>query len=66
MDKFKDLQTGDLVRFSDIYIHDKLSVSGQGNVYGFGRFDRTELVWVDTRESDGHIWAVPYEKIIKI
>lgn len=66
MDKFEDLQIGDQVSFSGIYVHDKLRASGQGKVYGFGRFDQTDLVWVDTRESDGRMWAVPYEKIIKI
>lgn len=30
MDKFKDLQIGDQVSFSDIYVHDKLRASGQG------------------------------------
>ena len=65
MDKLKDLQIGDQVKFSNIYVHDKLRASGQGKVYGFGRLVRTELVWVDTRESDGRMWAVPYEKIVK-
>lgn len=63
-DEYKDLKIGDFVRFSDHYICDGKVISGEGEVFGFGRFDHTDLVWIRTEE--GSYEAVPYGKVEKI
>ncbi len=60
---FKDLKVGDQVRFENVDILNE-KLSGEGKVYGFGRFAFTDLVWV-TMEN-GYMAAVPYEEIQKI
>lgn len=62
-DYLHDLKRGDHVKFENVYEHDKLNISGQGIVAGFGRFGITDLVWVDT-EDGGHK-GIPYHEIIK-
>lgn len=64
MKTYKDLKEGDIVRYEDVYIHSKLSISGQGPIIGFGTFGFTPLVWVG--KEDGGAAAIPYEEIIKV
>lgn len=64
LDTFKDLKRGDIVKFEDVYIHDKLTVSGYGDIYGFGRFSFTDLVWIT--QENGEMIAAPYEKVTKL
>lgn len=62
---YKDLAAGDKVKYKDIYIHDKMRISGTGtveNICSNPGFYTT--VWV--RGEDGALKGVPIEKVRKI
>lgn len=63
-DTYKDLKKGDVVRYEDVYIHPKLSISGEGPIIGFGEFGFKTFVWV--AKPEGGAAAIPYEEIIKV
>ncbi len=63
LNEFKDLKVGDPVKFHNVD-HSGMKISGQGNVYGFGRIGFTDIVWVSLE--DGYTRGVPYEEIKKI
>ncbi|MXP77262.1 hypothetical protein GN277_18330 [Lachnospiraceae bacterium WCA-9-b2] len=63
LNEFKDLKRGDLVGFSNVQDFGK-KISGQGNVYGFGRIGFTDIVWVSM--ADGYTRGLPYEEIKKL
>lgn len=64
MEMFKELRKGDRVRYEDVYVHDKLRITGEGEIEGFGRFDCTDIVWV--KKENGGVAGIPREKVIKI
>lgn len=63
LNEFKDLKVGDAIKFHNV---DRFGakLSGQGDVYGFGRIGSTDIVWVSLE--DGYIRGVPYEEAKKI
>lgn len=63
LNKFKDLKVGDSVKFHNVD-HFEGKISGQGNVYGFGRIGFTDMVWVSME--DGYIRGIPYKEIKRI
>lgn len=62
LESYKDLKIGDTVEFKDVYIHDKLNISGQGKVIGFGEHAHVMFVWVET---EAGVKGVAYQYIKK-
>lgn len=64
MDEFKDLKVGDAVRYENVYVHDGLRITGQGKVFGFGKFGFTDIVWI--KMESGEMRGIAYEEVIKL
>ena len=62
MEEYKDIRIGDRVEYEDVYIDDRRSISGEGEVMGFGEFGHTSLIWV---EGTNGLKAIHYEEIRK-
>lgn len=43
-DKLKDLRRGDLVKYQNVRTPDGKTLSGHGEIFGFGRFGETDIV----------------------
>lgn len=47
MQEYKDIRIGDHVEYEDVYVDDRRSISGEGEVIGFGVFGNKQLIWVE-------------------
>lgn len=63
-DTFKDLKKGDRVKFEDVVDGAGRRISGEGKVYGFGKFGGKDLVWF--LDDDGELHNVLYEEVRKV
>lgn len=62
MQEYKDIRIGDHVKHEDVYVDDRRSISGEGEVIGFGVFGNKQLIWV---EGTNGLKAIHYEEIRK-
>lgn len=62
--ELKDLKVGDRVTYNDVYIHDKLRVSGEGVIFGFSKVYTIDCVWIAS--DNGEIQSIAYENIKKL
>lgn len=63
-DKLKDLRRGDFVKYQNVKQPDGKTISGHGEVFGFGRFGETDIVWIS--HENGELKGIPYEEVKKI
>lgn len=61
--RHKDLKIGDRVRYENVRAAGG-TLSGEGEVIGFGRFGETDLVWI--KKEDGSFRGAPYETVTKL
>lgn len=64
MDELKDLKVGDAVRFENVYVHDGLRITGEGKVFGFGKFGTTDIVWIKMKTGEKR--GIAYEAVSKL
>lgn len=62
--EFKDLKIGDRVEYKDVYVHDNLTISGEGEVYGFSKAGFADWVWIAL--DNGERVSMAYENVRKI
>lgn len=62
--EFKDLKVGDHVEYKDVRVHDELSISGEGEIFGFSEAGFVDWVWIIL--DSGDIVSIAYEEIRKI
>lgn len=63
-DKLKDLRRGDFVKYQNAKQPDGKTISGHGEIFGFGRFGETDIVWIS--HGNGELKGIPYEEVKKI
>lgn len=63
-DEFKDLRRGDFVKYQNVKWMDGKTISGHGEIFGFGRFGETDIVWIS--HENGELKGIPYEVVKKI
>ena len=63
-DKMKDLRRGDLVKYENVKKPDGKTISGHGEISGFGKFGETDVVWIS--HENGEFRGIPYEEVKKI
>lgn len=63
-DTFKDLKKGDRVKYENVPDGTGKRLSGEGNVYGFGKFGGKDFVWI--KDDRGKLQEIPYEEVKKV
>lgn len=63
-DKLKDLRRGDFVKYKNVNTPDGEILSGHGEIFGFGRFGETDIVWIS--HENGELKGISYEEVKKI
>lgn len=63
-DKLKDLRRGDFVKYKNVNMPDGEILSGHGEIFGFGRFGETDIVWIS--HENGELKGIPYGEVKKI
>lgn len=64
VNEFKDLKVGDRVEYKDVYVHDKLRITGEGTIYGFSKAGFVDWVWIVL--DNGERVSMAYENVTKI
>ncbi len=63
METFKDLKKKDKVKY-DALDWNRERITGEGEIYGFGKFGQTDIIWVI--EENGHLHGMNYEDVKKV
>ena len=52
------------MKYKNVNMPDGEILSGHGEIFGFGRFGETDIVWIS--HENGELKGIPYEEVKKI